>query len=49
MAELTYLEASKQAIAEEMRRDPMVWALGEDLGRGGVAGQYKGKHATLQY
>lgn len=42
MAELSYLEASKQAIAEEMRRDPMVWALGEDLGRGGVAGQYKG-------
>lgn len=25
-----------------MRRDPMVWALGEDLGRGGVFGQYKG-------
>ncbi len=42
MAELSYLEASKQAIAEEMRRDPMVWALGEDLGRGGVSGQYKG-------
>jgi pyruvate dehydrogenase E1 component beta subunit len=25
-----------------MRRDPAVWALGEDLGRGGVFGQYKG-------
>jgi pyruvate dehydrogenase E1 component beta subunit len=25
-----------------MRRDPTVWALGEDLGRGGVFGQYKG-------
>ncbi|MFO1351171.1 MAG: alpha-ketoacid dehydrogenase subunit beta [Gammaproteobacteria bacterium] len=42
MAELTYLEAGAQALAEEMRRDPLVWALGEDLGRGGVFGQYKG-------
>jgi pyruvate dehydrogenase E1 component beta subunit len=25
-----------------MRRDPRVWAVGEDLGRGGVFGQYKG-------
>ena len=25
-----------------MRRDPTVWAVGEDLGRGGVFGQYKG-------
>ena len=42
MAELTYLEAGLAAIAEEMRRDPRVWRLGEDLGRGGVFGQYKG-------
>lgn len=42
MAELSYLEAGKAALAEEMRRDPDVWALGEDLGRGGVFGQYKG-------
>ena len=42
MAELTYLEAGLAAVAEEMRRDPAVWALGEDLGRGGVFGQYKG-------
>ena len=42
MAELTYAEASRLAIAEEMRRDPDVWALGEDLGRGGVFGQYAG-------
>jgi pyruvate dehydrogenase E1 component beta subunit len=40
--ELTYLEASTRALAEEMRRDASVWALGEDLGRGGVFGQYKG-------
>jgi acetoin:2,6-dichlorophenolindophenol oxidoreductase subunit beta len=38
----TYLEAGKAALAEEMRRDPSVWALGEDLGRGGVFGQYRG-------
>ncbi len=42
MAILTYAEAGKQALAEEMRRDPLVWAVGEDLGRGGVFGQYKG-------
>jgi pyruvate dehydrogenase E1 component beta subunit len=38
----TYAEAARTAIAEEMRRDATVWALGEDLGRGGVFGQYKG-------
>ncbi len=42
MSLMTYLEAGKLALAEEMRRDPAVWALGEDLGRGGVFGQYKG-------
>jgi pyruvate dehydrogenase E1 component beta subunit len=42
MPELTYLEAGLAALAEEMRRDPAVWTLGEDLGRGGVFGQYKG-------
>lgn len=42
MATMTYAEAAKAALAQEMRRDPTVWALGEDLGRGGVFGQYKG-------
>ena len=42
MATMTYSAASRAAIAEEMRRDPKVWALGEDLGRGGVFGQYLG-------
>lgn len=42
MASMTYLEASNRAIAEEMRRDPSVWCVGEDLGRGGVFGQYRG-------
>ena len=42
MATMTYADAAKQALAEEMRRDPTIWALGEDLGRGGVFGQYRG-------
>ncbi|MFC6216708.1 alpha-ketoacid dehydrogenase subunit beta, partial [Fodinicurvata halophila] len=42
MARTSYIDAARLALAEEMRRDPMVWALGEDLGRGGVFGQYKG-------
>lgn len=42
MAQMTYLDASRVALAEEMRRDPTVWAVGEDLGRGGVFGQYRG-------
>jgi len=42
MPKVTYAEAARQAVAQEMRRDPMVWAVGEDLGRGGVFGQYKG-------
>jgi pyruvate dehydrogenase E1 component beta subunit len=42
MSNMTYIEAGKRALAEEMRRDDMVWAVGEDLGRGGVFGQYVG-------
>ena len=42
MNRMTYLDAGKAALAEEMRRDSRVWALGEDLGRGGVFGQYRG-------
>ena len=43
MALMTYGEAAKTALREEMTRDPSVWALGEDLGpEGGVAGQYRG-------
>jgi pyruvate dehydrogenase E1 component beta subunit len=40
--ELSYREAGAIALAEEMRRDERVWALGEDLGRGGLFGQYEG-------
>jgi pyruvate dehydrogenase E1 component beta subunit len=39
---MTYLDAGRAALAEEMQRDPLVWAVGEDLGRGGVFGQYAG-------
>lgn len=42
MTRMSYLEASRLALEEEMRRDATVWALGEDLGRGGVFGQYRG-------
>ncbi len=48
MGRMTYSEAAKLALREEMRRDPTVWALGEDLGpEGGVAGQYKGMQAEF--
>ncbi len=42
MAVMTYMEASRQAVAKAMREDDKVWCVGEDLGRGGVFGQYKG-------
>ncbi len=42
MGTMTCLEASRAALAEEMRRDATVWTVGEDIGRGGVFGQYKG-------
>lgn len=41
MSRMTYLEASREALRAEMTRDELVWALGEDLGRGGVFGQYR--------
>lgn len=42
MAEMTYAAAGAAALAEMMDADRTVWALGEDLGRGGVFGQYAG-------
>jgi pyruvate dehydrogenase E1 component beta subunit len=44
---MTYLAAGRAALSEEMRRDKLVWALGEDLGRGGVFGQYAGLAAEF--
>ena len=42
MALMNYAQAGCQALAEAMRADTRVVALGEDLGRGGVFGQYRG-------
>ncbi|EHR70954.1 pyruvate/2-oxoglutarate dehydrogenase complex, dehydrogenase component beta subunit [Burkholderiales bacterium JOSHI_001] len=39
---LTYAQAGALALQLAMRADPLVVALGEDLGRGGVFGQYRG-------
>ena len=42
MVTMTYAQAACAALAEAMRADATVVALGEDLGRGGVFGQYRG-------
>jgi 2-oxoisovalerate dehydrogenase E1 component beta subunit len=43
--ELTYLEAIREALAEEMRRDAKVFVLGEDVGAyGGAFGVTQGLH-----
>ncbi|MDB5804234.1 MAG: alpha-ketoacid dehydrogenase subunit beta [Betaproteobacteria bacterium] len=40
--QMTYAEAACLALREKMRADARIVALGEDLGRGGVFGQYRG-------
>ena len=42
MTMMTYAEAACLALSEVMQADASVVALGEDLGRGGVFGQYRG-------
>src|SRR5207344_3375400 len=43
--DLPYLEAIREALAEEMRRDPKVFVLGEDVGAyGGAFGVTQGLH-----
>ncbi|HEX3703408.1 MAG TPA: alpha-ketoacid dehydrogenase subunit beta [Vicinamibacterales bacterium] len=43
--ELSYLEAIREAMVEEMRRDPKVFVLGEDVGAyGGAFGVTQGMH-----
>jgi pyruvate dehydrogenase E1 component beta subunit len=42
MPRLTYAQAACTALAEAMRADPRVVALGEDVGRGGIFAQYRG-------
>ncbi len=42
MARLSYAQAACAALREAMRADARVVVLGEDVGRGGVFGQYRG-------
>ncbi|NOU97645.1 alpha-ketoacid dehydrogenase subunit beta [Paenibacillus sp. LMG 31456] len=42
MAVITYLEAIRSAMYEEMERDESVFVLGEDVGKGGVLNATKG-------
>jgi pyruvate/2-oxoglutarate/acetoin dehydrogenase E1 component len=42
MAVMNYAQAACLALREAMQRDPAVVALGEDVGRGGIFGQYAG-------
>lgn len=42
MAVMTYLEAIRSAMQEEMQRDEQVFVLGEDVGKGGVFNATKG-------
>lgn len=42
MAIMTYLEAIRSAMSEEMQRDESVFVLGEDVGKGGVMNATKG-------
>ena len=45
MPDLTYIEAIREALLEEMRRDPKVFVLGEDVGPyGGAFGVTQGLH-----
>jgi acetoin:2,6-dichlorophenolindophenol oxidoreductase subunit beta len=41
-SEITLVDAGRLAVLQEMRRDPTVWVLGEDVARGGLWGQYRG-------
>lgn len=41
MTTVTLNEAGRLAVLQEMRRDPNIWVLGEDVGRGGLWGQYR--------
>jgi pyruvate dehydrogenase E1 component beta subunit len=42
MAELSYAQAACEALASAMHADPKIVVLGEDVGRGGIFGQYAG-------
>ena len=43
MRKITFSQATQEAMAETMAKDPTVFAMGEDLARqGGIFGQFKG-------
>jgi len=42
MARMTYAQAACAALEAAMRLDPQVVVVGEDVGRGGIFGQYRG-------
>jgi len=42
MPAISLVEAARLAAQQEMRSDPTVWVLGEDVARGGLFGQYRG-------
>lgn len=47
MAMMTYAQAAAAALAQEMEADANVVVLGEDVGRGGIFGQYQGLQARF--
>jgi len=47
MARLSYAQAACEALQAAMQRDARVVALGEDVGRGGIFGQYRGLQQTF--
>jgi pyruvate dehydrogenase E1 component beta subunit len=50
MREITFAEATLEAMREEMRRDPRVFVMGEDIARqGGIFGQFKGLPEEFGY
>ncbi len=47
MALMTYAQAAALAVAHEMEADAKVVVIGEDVGRGGIFGQYQGLQARF--
>jgi acetoin:2,6-dichlorophenolindophenol oxidoreductase subunit beta len=48
MREINFADATLEAMQEEMRRDPAVFVMGEDIARqGGIFGQFKGMTAEF--
>lgn len=47
MARMNYAQAACTALEAAMRRDAQVVVVGEDVGRGGIFGQYRGLHEAF--